>query len=67
VRAVSPHLTTEYSDMPNGSSRLSRTNWIARIATRPDPAPECDEVAVTRVSTGASFVVEDRVDPITPV
>ena len=68
VRAVSPHLTINYIDIPNGSSLLARDTWLARVVTGPEAAPECDEVAVTRVSTGSSFVFGPRTSiPITPV
>ena len=68
VRAVDPHLEIKYIDIPNGSSRLPRDSWTARVVTRDDTLPECDEVAVTRVSTGSSFVFQPRTSiPITPV
>ncbi|MDI6908319.1 hypothetical protein [Nocardioides sp.] len=42
--------------------------WTVRLARRTAPAPELEEVAVTRFSTGASFAFEPRRSlPITPV
>ena len=68
VRAVSPKLTVNCSFIPNGSSLLPRASWLARLAESPGDVPECDEVAVTRVSTGSSFVFQPRRSiPITPV
>lgn len=60
VRAVNPHLDLEYSG--------TRSAWKARITERPAAAPECEEVAVTRISTGSSFVFQPRQPiPLTPV
>jgi hypothetical protein len=68
VRAVDPHLEITYADIPNGSSRLPRNSWIARVVTSADAATECDEVAITRISTGSSFIFRPRTSiPITPV
>lgn len=68
VRAVDPYLEIEYIDIRNGSPPLPRDNWIAQVVTRPGPAPECDEVAITRISNGASFIFQPRTSiPITPV
>jgi hypothetical protein len=78
VRAVDSHLDIEYTENPNTENpgterpvalpRGTAPSWTARVVTRPDAAPECDEVAVTRVSTGASFVFQPRTSiPVTPV
>ena len=59
VRAVDPHLDVAVEG--------SDTDWSARVLRRAEPAAEFDEVAVTRVSTGASFAFEPRNSiPITP-
>ena len=58
VRAVEPHLDVVVSGSP----------WSVEVVSRPDAAPELTEVAVTRVSTGATFTFEPRRSlPITPV
>jgi hypothetical protein len=60
VRAVDPCLDAEVS----GSAQ----EWVATVVRRPEPAPVADEVAVTRVSTGATFAFQPRRSlPITPV
>ncbi len=60
VRGVDPHLDVEVS---GGAS-----DWTATVVRRDEPAPDFDEVAVTRISTGASFTFEPRRSlPITPV
>ena len=60
VRAVDPHLDVEVTG--------SATDWTATVVRRDEPAPDFDEVAVTRISTGASFTFEPRRSlPITPV
>lgn len=60
VRAVDPHLDVEV----DGAAE----RWTATVVRRPEPAPEAEEVAVTRFSTGASFAFEPRRSlPITPV
>jgi hypothetical protein len=60
VRAIDPHLDVEVTG--------SATDWTATVVRRDDPAPDFDEVAVTRISTGASFAFEPRRSiPITPV
>jgi hypothetical protein len=60
VRAVDPHLDVEVS----GTERA----WTAAVVRRDEPAPVADEVAVTRISTGAGFAFEPRrALPITPV
>jgi hypothetical protein len=46
----------------------SAERWTATVVRREQPAAEADEVAVTRLSTGASFAFEARGSlPITPV
>jgi hypothetical protein len=60
VRAVDPHLDV---DVTGTAGR-----WTATVVRRDEPAPEADEVAVTRFSTGSSFAFEPRRSlPITPV
>jgi len=60
VRAVDPRLDVELAG--------TGTDWTARVVQRPEPAREFDEVAVTRISTGAEFRFEPRLSlPITPV
>jgi hypothetical protein len=60
VRAVDPHLDVEVTG--------TATGWTATVVRRLDAAPDFDEVAVTRISTGASFAFEPRRSlPITPV
>lgn len=62
VRAVDAHLDVEVSPLPEGGG------WLGRVARRTEPAPEADEVAVTRFSTGATFAFQPRRSlPITPV
>jgi hypothetical protein len=60
LRAVDPHLDVEVEGSPE--------RWTATVVRRDAPAPEADEVAVTRFSTGSSFAFEPRRSlPITPV
>jgi len=60
VRAVDPRLDVEQEG--------TGTDWTARVVGRNEPAREFDEVAVTRISTGAEFRFEPRLSlPITPV
>jgi hypothetical protein len=60
VRGVDPCLDVEVS----GTSDA----WSATVVRRDEPAPVAEEVAVTRISTGASFRFEPRhALPITPV
>lgn len=60
VRAVDPRLDVEVTGSGSG--------WIATLVPRADPAPEAEEVAVTRFSTGSTFAFEPRKSiPITPV
>jgi hypothetical protein len=60
VRAVDPHLDVEIE----GTDQ----EWAATVVRREQPAPVPDEVAVTRISTGATFTFEPRrALPITPV
>jgi hypothetical protein len=43
-------------------------DWTARVVTHDEPAPEAEEVSVTRFSTGAEFTFSPRRSlPITPV
>jgi len=59
VRGVDPHLDVEVT----GTS----TDWTATLVHRDEPARDFDEVAVTRISTGAGFEFEPRRSlPITP-
>jgi len=60
VRAVDPHLDVELSGTEH--------EWTATVVRRDEPAPVADEVAVTRISTGADFRFEPRRSlPIVPV
>jgi hypothetical protein len=60
VRGVDPHLDVEVTG--------TASEWTATVVRRDEPAPDFDEVAVTRISTGASFAFEPRRSlPITPV
>lgn len=60
LRGVDPHLDVEVAGSPE--------RWTATVVRRDAPAPEADEVAVTRFSTGASFEFAPRRSlPITPV
>jgi hypothetical protein len=60
VRAIDPHLDVEIEG--------SDEEWTATVVRREQPAPVAEEVAVTRISTGAAFVFEARRSlPITPV
>lgn len=60
VRAVDPRLDVEVTGSDSG--------WVATLVPRTDPAPEADEVAVTRFSTGSAFAFEPRRSlPITPL
>lgn len=71
VRAVAPHLDIEYSGPGPGAAAATAPaapGWTARVVTRPGAVPECGEVALTRISTGASFAFGVRKPiPITPV
>jgi hypothetical protein len=61
VRAVDPRLDVAVTDLGDGA-------WRATVALGAQAAPEADEVAVTRFSSGAGFVFEARRSlPITPV
>jgi hypothetical protein len=61
VRALDPHLDVEVAALPE-------QGWRASVVRRAEPAPEADEVAVTRFSTGASFAFAPRPSiPITPI
>jgi hypothetical protein len=60
VRAVDPHLDVDVSG--------AEAAWTAAVVRRDQPAAVADEVAVTRISTGAGFAFEPRrAIPITPV
>lgn len=60
VRGVDPHLDV----VVTGGDQ----SWTATVVVRDEPAEDFDEVAVTRISTGASFEFEPRHSlPITPV
>ena len=60
VRGVDPRLDVEVLG--------SDCDWTASLVERAEPAPDFDEVAVTRISTGASFEFQPRRSlPITPV
>jgi hypothetical protein len=60
LRAVDPHLDVAVEGSPE--------RWTATVVRRDSPAPEAEEVAVTRFSTGSSFAFEPRRSlPITPV
>jgi len=60
VRGVDPHLDVEVVGDDH--------TWTATVVRRDEPAPLADEVAMTRISTGASFTFEPRRSlPITPV
>src|SRR5690349_223313 len=60
VRGVDPRLDVEVA----GTAEA----WTATVVRRGEPAPDFDEVAVTRISTGAGFTFEPRRSlPITPV
>lgn len=59
VRGVDPCLDVEVSG--------TESSWTAAVVRRDEPAPVADEVAMTRISTGASFTFEPRRSlPITP-
>jgi hypothetical protein len=60
VRAVDPRLDVRIEG--------TDTAWTLRLVTADEPAPELEEVAVTRFSTGATFAFGPRrTIPITPV
>jgi hypothetical protein len=60
VRGVDPSLDVELAG--------DHTAWTATVVRREEPAPYFEEVAVTRISTGAAFEFEPRRSlPITPV
>ena len=60
LRAVDRHLDVEVTG--------TDAEWTATVVRRDEPARDFDEVAVTRISTGASFTFEPRLSlPITPV
>jgi hypothetical protein len=60
VRGVDAHLDVDVTGAPS--------EWSATVVRRDEAAPVADEVAVTRISSGASFTFEPRrALPITPV
>ena len=60
ARAVDPSYSVEVVGSPD--------DWTVTVTTGHEPAPEAEEVAVTRFSTGADFAFEPRRSlPITPV
>ena len=61
VRAVDARLDVVVAGLGDGA-------WRAQVVVGEEPAPEADEVTVTRFSTGAGFVFEPRRSlPITAV
>lgn len=57
VRGVNPHFTVRVvGEEPAG--------LLLAVDTTDEAAPECVEVAITKVSTGAAFVFEDRGIPL---
>jgi len=61
VQALDPHLDVEVS-------ALDDDDWAIDVVRRDQPAPEAQEVAVTKFSTGVEFAFEPRRSlPITPV
>ncbi|MFJ2756224.1 hypothetical protein ACIO3S_11540 [Nocardioides sp. NPDC087217] len=64
VQALDPHLDVEVRSIGDAVDG----GWRVEIVRRTEPAPEADEVAVVRFSTGADFAFEPRRSlPITPV
>jgi hypothetical protein len=62
AHGVDPHLTVEVSGVGAGAE------WQATVVRRASPAPDPDEVAVVKFSTGVGFEFEPRRSlPITPV
>ncbi|GAA1929479.1 hypothetical protein [Nocardioides marmoribigeumensis] len=60
VQAVDPTCSVEVGGDP--------ADWTVRVTTGHEPAPEPEEVAVTRLSTGAGFVFRPRRSlPIRPI
>ncbi|WP_406032883.1 hypothetical protein OG801_00640 [Nocardioides sp. NBC_00163] len=60
VQALDPHLDVEVGAVEGG--------WRVEVVRRTEPAPEANEVAVVRFSTGADFAFAPRRSlPITPV
>lgn len=57
VRGVDAHFTVRVVDEEPAGMLLV-------VDTTDEPAPECVEVAITKVSTGAAFVFEDRGIPL---
>jgi hypothetical protein len=57
VRGVDPHFTTRLVS-------ATEEALVVEVFRAQSPANECDEVAITRFSTGSSFVFEDRGIPL---
>ena len=57
VRGVDPHFTVQVADE-------DATGLLVTVVVAAEPAPECVEVAITKVSTGAAFVFADRGIPL---
>ncbi len=66
VRAADPHLDVEV--VPAAGETADPRSWTLTVVRRAEAAPEPDEVAVTRFSTGATFEFEPRRSlPLYPV
>ena len=64
VQALDPHLDVEVGSVGD----TVEDGWRVEVVRRTEPAPEANEVAVVRFSTGADFAFEPRRSlPITPV
>ncbi|PBC41411.1 hypothetical protein CJ178_07210 [Rhodococcus sp. ACPA4] len=57
VRGVNPHFTARVLDD-------SEAGLLITVDTTAEAAPECVEVAITKVSSGAAFAFEDRGIPL---
>jgi hypothetical protein len=57
VRGVNPHFTVRVLED-------SEAGLLVTVDTTADAAPECVEVAITKVSSGAAFTFEDRGIPL---
>ncbi|MGA8845060.1 MAG: hypothetical protein WB471_00405 [Nocardioides sp.] len=65
VRAADPYLDVE---VERAAADPDDDTWTLAVVRRDEPAPEPEEVAVTRFSTGATFVFEPRRSlPLYPV
>jgi hypothetical protein len=58
VRGVDPHLRCEALEAADGGE------LIVEVVRGEEPAPEAEEVALARFSTGADFTFEDRGTPV---